>query len=299
MFPDWHDNMHVPTIEDDVCIQCHTITVDSNSARPDNFQFRVQPRTKDGKLTKSGRAIGVLLKRTHEETALFLDKYLRPDIKSHEIDDLSVNLKNLLENYRSALDYTAHNIAKFCMPKPSPQRVQFPIAKPGEVAIDFEKKLDKWFPGLVKNSSKVRDYLLSIQEFNGDFWLRQLADLSNFNKHHTLSDQEQSEFVSTVVRFGDAGIRFGELGLRSLTIQTGGILRLLNTAGQHADVKGPCFIDAKTMSLVGLDTRIKIFQEHRLLYRIPKQNKSIAGTIWRISKNVFRAVDKINSFLPQ
>lgn len=298
MFPDWHDNLHVPTVEDDVFIKCHTITVDANAVRPENFKLTVQPRTNDGKLTKQGRAIGVLLQQTHEKTALFLDKYLQPNITPSEIDTLSVNLKNLLENYRSALDYTAHHIANLCNPKPAPNSVQFPIAKSGELAGDFEKKLDKWFPDLINNSPKVRDYLLSIQEVNGESWLRQLADLSNFNKHHILSDQEPGDFFSTVVRFGDAGVRFGELGLRSLSIEAGGILCFINSLGHQAEVKGPCFINAKTTSLHGMDTKIEIIREHRLLYRIPKHNESIAGTIWRINKNVLRAVDKICAFLP-
>ncbi|MFH1103296.1 MAG: hypothetical protein V1714_05970, partial [Pseudomonadota bacterium] len=116
MFPNWHDHIHVPTVGDDVRIGSHTITVDASTVRPENFQVSVQPRTATGMLSEQGRAIGVLLQRTHGDTAQFLDKYLRPNIEPTEADQLRVDLKNLLENHKSALEYTAHHIADFCTP---------------------------------------------------------------------------------------------------------------------------------------------------------------------------------------
>lgn len=143
----------------------------------------------------------------------------------------------------------------------------------------------------------MRDYLLSIQEFNGETWLRQLADLTNFNKHRSLSAQNLAEFHSVIVGFDEAAIRFGELGLRSLDIESGGILRFVNSSGQQADMNGPRVIDADTSPLLGVDLRIKALQESHVLYCIPGHSESIASTIWRINRNVFRAIDKICALL--
>ena len=106
--------------------------------------------------------------------------------------ELRVELKNLLENHRSALEYVLHYLAERCTPKPAPERVQFPVAKPNDTAATFGKKLDRWFPGLSAGAPKARDHLLSIQEFNGETWLRDLANLTNFNKHHSLSARKRS-----------------------------------------------------------------------------------------------------------
>lgn len=298
MFPGWHDNMHVPSVGDIVHIG-HTITVDANTVRPESFRVSVQPRTPTGVLSDRGRAIAALLRRTHGDTAKFLDRYLRPNIGPAEVDCLRVDLKNLLENHRSALEYTAHHIADFCTPKPPLDRVYFPVAKLGDTTATFARKLDQWFPNLSTSAPKVREYLLSVQEFSGDPWLRQLADLTNFNKHRSLSAQEPGDFLSVVVRFGDAGVRFGELGLRSLSLEAGGVLRFVNSAGQQADLKDPCVIDANTTSLPDVDPRIEVLRENRQLYRIPGHGESIAGTIWSINTNVFRAVDQICKLLSQ
>jgi hypothetical protein len=297
MFPDWHDHIHIPTVGDDVIVGSHTITVDPNRVRPQSFQVSVQPRTGMGVLLEQGRAILALLQSTHGDAARFLDRYVQSSMEAAEADELRVELKNLLENYRSALEYTAHYIADVCTPKPPQNRVQFPVAKPGDTAATFAPKLDRWFPGLSTSAPRVRDYLLSIQDFSGEPWLRQLADLTNFNKHRSLSAQEPGDFHSVVVRFGDAGVRLGELGLRSLSLETGGVLRFVNSAGQRVDLVGPVVLDANTTSLPGADPRIEVLSEKRRLYRIPGCNESIAGTLWSVDKNVFRAVDRICALL--
>jgi hypothetical protein len=297
VFPDWHDHIDVPTVGDDVRIGTFIITVDASTVRAQSFQVSVQPGTGAGVLSAHGRAIGALLQSTHRQTAQFLDRYLRPDIKPAETDGLRVELKNLLENHRSALDYLAHHMADYCNPKPHPDRVQFPVAKWNDTAATFEPKLDQWFPDLNTSKPKLRAYLLSIQEFNDELWLQQLANLTNFNKHRSLSVQEPGEFHSVLVRFGSAGVRLGELGLRSLTLDLGGVLRFVNSAGEHADLEGPGVLDMNTTSLPGVDSRIEVLQEKRQMYRIPGQKESIAGTLWKIDKNVFRAVDRICALL--
>ena len=297
MFPHWHGEMQVPTVGDDVRIGVHVITVNATTVRPESFRVSVQPRTATGVLSDHGRAIAVLLQRTHVDAGRFLDRYLLPNIEPTEVDQLRVDMKNLLENYRSALEYTAHHIADFCTPRPAHDKVQFPVARAGETAATFAMKLDRWFSTLGTRAPEVRDHVLFIQEFNGERWLRQLADLTNFNKHRSLSAQETGDFRSVIVRFGDAGIRLGELGLRSLGVEAGGVLRFVDSSGQQADLGGPRVLNAQTTELDGADPRIEVVSERRQLHRVPGCKESIAGTLWSIDRNVFRSVDRICALL--
>lgn len=294
MHPNWHDQLHVPTVGDDVrIISPHMITVTPSAETPVSFQVAVQPKSTNGVLSPHAKALAALLKRVHEDTAHFVNRHLQPSTQQNDLDDLRVDLKNILENYRSSLEYVAHHLANRCVPKPSPDRVQFPIASAGDNIGSFSTKIDKWFPGLCTSSTGARDHLLSIQEFSGDFWLRQLADLSNFNKHRSLSSLESTSFRSVVVKFGSAGLRFGELGFRSCSIEMGGILRFAESAENYIDLTGPYVLNAGTTSLPNADARIKIIPEERNLYGIPRYTESVAGLVWTIGKNVFRTIDRL------
>jgi len=113
MFPNWHDNINIPTVGDNVHIGSHIITIDANIVPSKGFQISVQPRTATGIISEQGRAIGILLQKTHDDTAQFLNDHLQPKIEPKEVELLRVDLKNLLENHRSALEYTAQHIAEF------------------------------------------------------------------------------------------------------------------------------------------------------------------------------------------
>lgn len=294
MYPDWHDQLHVPTVGDDVrIISPHMVTVTPSAETPASFQVAVQPKSIDGVLSPHAKALSALLQRVHRDTAHFVNRHLQPSIQQNDISDLRVDLKNILENYRASLDYVAHHLADRCVPKPSPDRIQFPIASAGDNTGGFSTKVDKWFPGLCTSSPGARNYLLSIQEFSGDLWLRQLADLSNFNKHRSLSSFEPTSFRSVVVKFGSAGLRFGELGFRSCSIEVGGVLRFVGSAGNHVDIAGPCVLNADTTSHPIADPRIEIVPEDRKLYGIPGFSESVAGLVWTIGKNVFRTIDRL------
>ncbi|OPX60799.1 MAG: hypothetical protein A4E25_00209 [Methanobacterium sp. PtaB.Bin024] len=293
MFPNWHDHYNLPTVGDDVIIK-HTVTVDSDVGAK-SFKVSVQPRTPNSVLTNHGNNLKTLLTSTHVSTANFLDKYLRSNIEQTELDTLKVDLKNILENHRSLLEYTAHYMAERCTPKPS--KVYFPVANSKDDVQTFTKKINKWFPKLSNRSPSVIDYLLSIQEFNGETWLRQLADLTNFNKHCSLSDQELNTFHSNVVKCGNVGIRLGELGFRSITLEDKGKLRFINTLGEQVDLNMPCVLDATITSIPYADSRIELIEEKRELYSIKNYDNSIAHTIWNIDKNVFRAINTISSLL--
>lgn len=294
MFPDWHDDLGIPTVGDDVRIQ-HDVSI-KPLRKNIGFQISVGPKTSSDVLSKQARALGALLASTHDTTARFLDKYTRT-VDSTELDGLRVDLKNILENHRSALEYTAHYIAEICVPRPPDSKVYFPVATKNDNADSFAKKLNKWFPHLSESNPEILNYLLSIQEFEGELWLRELTDLTNFNKHRSLSPQELGTFYSVVVKYGDVGVRLGELGFRSITVEEGGVLGFENKLGQKVELDVACLLDVKTTSIAGADLHIEIVKEKHKLYHIPNSKHSIPDTIWSINKNVFQAVNTICSLL--
>jgi hypothetical protein len=298
IYPDWHTPLHNPTVGDDVFIvDDDVITLEANAPRDWNWPVSVQPRSATGELSPHAKAIAALLKVTHRQTEDFLNKYLRSGVHLENLDDLRVDLKNLLENNRSVLEYTAHHIAARCTPPPSRSRVQFPIAQAGDTMAKFANDLDRWFPGLAINAHAVRHHLLQIQRFNGELWLQQLSSLTNFSKHHSLADQEVGDYDSVVLQYDGAGVRVGELGLKSLTISPGAVLRFQGASGQAVDLNGLCVLNSNTTSVPSADPRIIITIEKRKLYRIPGQTQSLATIVWIISKNVLRTVDALCSLL--
>lgn len=297
IFPNWHDDLRVPTAGDAVRIR-HTVTISADSSAAKSFRVRVQPSSATGSLSERGHALGVLLQRVHQDTTSFLDRHLGLNITSEEVESLRIDLKNLLENYRSALEYTAQHIADLCDPKPKLDKIYFPVAASADTSVEFGKKLDRWFPGLRTRAPVVMDHLMSIQEFNGELWLRQLADLTNFNKHRSLSIQEFGKFESVVIKFGEVGIRVGELGLQSLHIEDGGVLRFVNRQGKQADLSAPRILDVDTKSIAGVGHGITLRREQRDLYRIRGYQDSLAQTVWVVAKNVIRTIDTLHSFLP-
>jgi hypothetical protein len=295
--PNWHDGPLVPTVGDAVVIR-HIITVYATRELPDGFRMAVQPRSKTGELSEQAAAIFALIRTTHVATSKFLGRYVRgEEFGQAELDDLRVDLKNLLENYRSALEYVAHYVADRCSPRPAADKVHFPVADPEDTVAKFKKKLDRWFPGLAAAAPAVRAHLVAVQKFGGRSWLRMLAELTNVNKHRTLSPQERRRFESIVVRFRGAGVRLGELGFHSLEVVGDGCLRFEKTNDQFAALHAPAELSVKSLSWPRAEGPIEVVREVRELYSIPGSAKSIAHAVWVIDKHVCRAVNKICSLL--
>ncbi|MFC1794107.1 hypothetical protein ACFL3Q_11035 [Planctomycetota bacterium] len=297
MFPNWHDDIAIPTVGDDIIIG-QTVTVSPVTNIESDFRIAVQPKSSDGVLSKHAKSIAALIRSTHASTAKLLDSYSRSTPDSLRLDELKVNLKNVLENQRSSLEYIAHYMAEVCTTKPKSNKVQFPVANETDTEITFSQKVDRWFPGLDVQRPKVKDYIISIQHFTGELWLRKLANLTNFNKHRNLSSQEMGEFKSVVISFGDAGLRLGDLGFKSVRLEPGGVIRFKDSNGKQAEIETPGFFDLNSVPIdIIRDHRIKVTQEVRNMYFIPGYTESIAHTIWLISKNVYRTVNTICSLL--
>lgn len=120
-------------------------------------------------------------------------------LSAKELDThLLIDIKNVLENLRSALDFLAKEISdSFCTPPIGKKRrdVYFPILSKTSSATDFEARMNGCFPGLQKSCPSLYSKLESYQFYasKGNEWLVQFKDLCNENKHEQLSPQKRKE----------------------------------------------------------------------------------------------------------
>lgn len=295
MHPDWNADPSAPTV-DDCIVNAFELMMDKTPPSR-KFTLVVEPPNSTGSMSERGNAVSTILKRTHANTAAFLNLLLDRQSGGRDVEDLRVDLKNLLENHRSALEYVAHYMAEKCTPVPRPKNVQFPVAKPSDDPVTFSQQLNRWFPGLASKYPALITHLISIQPFSAEQWLHRLSEMTNYHKHHSLPTWESAVFESIVVRLGDNGLRVGELGFQSIELKpTGKILFPIDDT-QTAELSGPCTLDASTAVFPKCDPRIVIEKQEHELLRIRGASHSIAHEIWTISKNVFRTVHTVCSHL--
>ncbi len=111
---------------------------------------------------------------------------------------LRIDIKNVCENMRSALDYIATDIReRYCPSAPTGARFYFPIL-PDKAT--FDRRIDEWFPGLRQAVPAVVAALESMQPFQrGQEWLGQFNQVNNENKHEDLVEQTRVESIQTSV----------------------------------------------------------------------------------------------------
>ena len=147
---------------------------------------------------------------------------------------LLVGVKNVLENLRSALDYSAvavfdrHVAGHLSSSRVDKARrdVHFPIYPDDD---KFTKAIGRLFPQLQQRVPALVDELRQLQPFSSDEnrWLGQFADLCNEGKHQRLAPQKREESITRVTvesaRVGGAvswtagAVRFGS-GVRILGV---------------------------------------------------------------------------------
>jgi hypothetical protein len=112
--------------------------------------------------------------------------------------ELRIDIKNLCENMRSALDYLAHDIReRFCPPALPRDRFYFPIMPDKK---SFESHIDQWFPGLHQVAPAVVATLEAVQPFQtGQEWMGQFNRINNANKHGDLIEQTRVESQETKI----------------------------------------------------------------------------------------------------
>lgn len=111
---------------------------------------------------------------------------------------LRIDIKNLCENLRSALDYLAHEVREaFCRQASPSAKFYFPIL-PDKAT--FDTRVDQWYPGLRGLFPHVLADLEAIQPYQPGFeWLGHFNRVNNENKHEDLVEQVRTENVETRV----------------------------------------------------------------------------------------------------
>lgn len=111
---------------------------------------------------------------------------------------LLVDIKNLMENLRSALDYSAHGLfSKYgSSTKPDP-KIYFPYAALTQTQAAFQasKRIEACIPGLTASRPDIVVRLESYQHYASptNKWLPLFMELNNENKHEKLTPQTARE----------------------------------------------------------------------------------------------------------
>lgn len=160
---------------------------------------------------------------------------------------LLIEIKNFMENLRSALDYSAHGLFDKYGDKTKNQNIYFPYAWEGLSYNDFRSKniIEKNIPGLSKNRPDIVKIIEGYQSFssNENDWLPKFMDLNNENKHQNLTPQIRKEAKQLNISSGGVSISMGEscrieMGSGTM-IQMGGAVI---PGGLRIDVNNPARI---------------------------------------------------------
>lgn len=119
--------------------------------------------------------------------------------------DIRIKVKNLMENMRSTLDYTAHDvyddICKHHRQKSGKSdlfNVYFPY---GKNEIDFKSSIGRSLPNLEILSPPTYELIKNAQPFvSTDSWLYDLCVINNENKHDKLTPQTREETETYTIR---------------------------------------------------------------------------------------------------
>jgi len=119
-------------------------------------------------------------------------------VKEQRIDPLLlIEIKNFMENIRSALDYCASALfTKYGHRNKGNPKIYFPYAKLADDRIKFQGEIvERAIPGLASQRPDIVDVLSSYQHFgNTGNWLPMFMELTNENKHHKLTPQTPKQY---------------------------------------------------------------------------------------------------------
>ena len=202
-------------------------------------------------------SVNVLLEQAAEGLKMLEREYAESVRGLKPTPAFRVGTLNHLVQHRAILDYLANSLVEFCTR--APEKVYFPIAKPGMAASIFQQLVEKrWLPGLPTARPDVFEVLESVQGYRpGNDWITAFVNMTNSNKHVRLSLMEISGCNATVIQLPwGAGLQVGERGLRSLDLQ--GTLAFIGPQGQRLEIRGPDIIDRNTISLANADPGISV-----------------------------------------
>jgi hypothetical protein len=125
-------------------------------------------------------------------------------VKEQTIDPLLlIDIKNFMENIRSALDYCACALfTKYGHCNRRNPKIYFPYAKLADDRIKFQGEIvERAIPGLGSQRPDIVAVLSSYQHFgNTGNWLPMFMELTNENKHQKLTPQIAKEYKMVGIR---------------------------------------------------------------------------------------------------
>ena len=115
-----------------------------------------------------------------------LEKNLSNNNLELDETDVIIEIKHILEDMQSILDYIAVDIhKKYC--NSTQKKIYFIYSPIGESESQFIIRMNKSFPGLHDNYPLIYNLLSNVQNFNDKSnWLIKLNDLTNEVKHNEL-----------------------------------------------------------------------------------------------------------------
>ena len=132
-----------------------------------------------------------LIKHSEEKIKTIEKDYLAALDKQEIPNSLIIDIKNFMENLRSALDYMAHDIYEFAINPIIPKRkkIYFPY---GKVENDFKSGVGSSLPDLENLNPDLFSIIKSIQPYETENdWLCDFCDILNQKKHESLKPQEK------------------------------------------------------------------------------------------------------------
>jgi hypothetical protein len=158
---------------------------------------------------------------------------------------LLVEIKNVMENLRSALDFAARGIFdKYGSSSRANPKIYFPysLLSQDQAAFQSSNRIETCIPGITASRPDIVAKIESYQHFSDqeNRWLPLFMDLNNENKHERLTPQTREETRQLKIESGGVSMSLGEGCSISMgsgaSIQMGG---MLIPGGQNISANSP------------------------------------------------------------
>jgi hypothetical protein len=159
-----------------------------------------------------------LIEHSEKKLSEIEDNYKKALRSKNIPTSLQIDVKNFMENLRSALDYMAHDIYDSIirphrdangLSQIDEKNIYFPYGKQTE--NDFRSRIGSTLPDLETLSPPLFLVLNAIQKFkSGESWLPDFCDILNQKKHNSLKPQTREVQKGLNIDFGGGtGIKMG------------------------------------------------------------------------------------------
>jgi len=152
------------------------------------------------------KSISALINKSRESMARLKEEY-QASLDAQEVsEELKIDIKNILENLRSCLDYLANDIHDEFVTG-NHGRLYFPIR---HTPNEFNQAITRDFMGLDHSAPDIYSIIENAQPYN-DPWLGEFNRLNNDNKHEDLVEQKRTETkqVTVASKKGGGSVSWG------------------------------------------------------------------------------------------